>query len=148
MISLEAFVEKCGKLLKIGEYFVAYWHTNGFCIMRTGGFEYTEYTIDFEVRGPLGVGLRRAETTCEERKDRLVKYNNGRIVKQQKRTKKPKKSTVTAFQKEVRKMEKNWRTAGSLRTVEFSENGLITKGDGLDALYAIPISGDGNPVGP
>lgn len=146
MISLEAFVERCGKLVQKREPFIAYWHANGYGIMRTGEFEYTEYTIDFEEPGRFGVGMRRAETTDEERKDRLVKYCHGRIVKQQTKKKKAKAATVKAFQKEVTKMEKHWRTAGSLRSVEFGENGLVAKGEGLDALYAISVSGNGNPV--
>lgn len=121
MMSLQAFADRCGYLIKQHTPFIAYRHDRGCALLILEGDVYAvrykyidkkgkpRYTTDFDrVRGTI-VDTKAVHKT-------------------------PMVATVTGFRRAIAKMQKDPRTRGSLCTVESDGNDYSIECDSLAEL--------------
>lgn len=136
MLSLDGFVKMCSDHIEKQEAFIAYWHDNGFGLLRTDKVEYQQYTV--RVNYPIRVGYPRSfrtETSDPEYVNFLrqrAQMNYGKIkVSACKKSGKAKAGTITKMRKEIARMRK---TIWGLRVVEYDGVSVAAEGEGLEAL--------------
>ena len=135
------FAAECNRHIEAGHEFLAYWHPQGFMLLRQGTVKTTEYYVT--VRGDL----RSADTTyvakSEEERDALLHRYGNRVeeVKPHPVTKKVKASAVSKLRKIIGQLRKSMYT---LYTVEYAGGVLVKEGADPDGLQAIRIPGSGD----
>ena len=135
------FAAECNRHIEAGHEFLAYWHPQGFMLLRQGTVKTTEYYVT--VRGDL----RSADTTyvakSEEERDALLHRYGNRVeeVKPHPVTKKVKASAVSKLRKIIGQLRKSMYT---LYTVEYAGGVLVKEGADPDVLQAIRIPGSGD----
>ena len=125
MMSLQAFAERCGGLIKQRTPFIAYRHDRGCALLILDGGE--RYTVKYKL-----VRTYRETTDDPEKLKLLLKAPGAEIVKTTRKT--PMAATVTGFRRAIDKMKKDPRTRGSLCTVECDGHGYSIEGGGLADL--------------
>lgn len=129
MLSLDGFVKMCAEHIEKQEAFIAYWHDDGFGLLRTDKVEYQQYTVWVDY--PIRAGYPRS--FCTETSDpeyvnflrQRAQKNCGKIrVSACKKSKKAKAETITKMRKTI------W----DLRVVGYDGVGVTTEGEGLEAL--------------
>lgn len=132
MMSLQAFAERCGGLIKQHTPFIAYRHDRGCALLILKEKHHTKYTIKYY---PPGSYRRRKEVTTDPKRVReLLGIYSGEVVETKDVYKKPLAATVSGFRRAIDKMKKDPRTRGSLCTVESDGTGYSIEGDGLADL--------------
>lgn len=141
MMSLQAFAERCGGLIKQHTPFIAYRHDRGCALLILDGGEITEYTIKYKYRDEHGKPRTAQETTTDpKRLAMLLDRPSADIIKTKVTRKTPMAATVTGFRRAIDKMKKDPRTRGSLCTVECDGHGYSIEGGGLaDLIGAIGL---------
>lgn len=136
MMSLQAFAERCGGLIKQHTPFIAYRHDRGCALLILDGGERTEYTIQYRrrVAGSYRTRTFMETTTDPKRLKELQILDDGEIIKTKVTRKTPLAATVSGFRRAIDKMKKDPRTRGSLCTVECDGQGYSIEGDGLADL--------------
>lgn len=136
MLSLDGFVKMCSDHIEKQEAFIAYWHDNGFGLLRTDKVEYQQYTV--RVNYPIRTGY--PQSFCTKTSDQeyvkvlrqRARKNHGKIeVSACKKSKKAKAETITKMRKEIARMRK---TIWGLRVVEYDGVGVVIEGEGMEAL--------------
>ena len=135
MMSLQAFAERCGGLIKQHTPFIAYRHDRGCALLILDGGEITEYTIKYKYRDEHGKPRTAQETTTDEKRlAMLLDRPSADIIKSKVTRKTPMAATVTGFRRAIDKMKKDPRTRGSLCTVECAGQTYSIEGAGLADL--------------
>ena len=125
MMSLQAFAERCGGLIKQRTPFIAYRHDRGCALLILDGGE--RYTVKYKLTRTY-----RETTDDPEKLKLLLKAPGAEIVKTTRKT--PLAATVTGFRRAIDKMKKDPRTRGSLCTVECDGHSYNVEGAGLADL--------------
>lgn len=135
MMSLQAFAERCGGLIKQHTPFIAYRHDRGCALLILDGGEITEYTIKYKYRDRDGKPRTAKETTDDPKRVQvLLDRPSAEIIKTKVTRKTPMAATVSGFRRAIDKMKKDTRTRGSLCTVESDGHGYNIEGGGLADL--------------
>lgn len=135
MMSLQAFAERCGGLIKQNTPFIAYRHDRGCALLILDAGEITEYTIKYKYRDQDGKPrVTREATTDPKRVQMLLDRPSAEIIKTKVTRKTPLAETVKGFRRAIEKMEKDPRTRGSLYTVECDGQGYCIGGDRVNEL--------------
>lgn len=136
MMSLQAFAERCGGLIKQRTPFIAYRHDRGCALLILDGGERTEYTIKYRRRdeGSYRYHTLKETTDDPKRVQVLLDRPSAEIIKTKVVHKTPLAATVTGFRRAIVKMQKDPRTRGSLCTVESDGTGYSIEGAGLADL--------------
>lgn len=136
MMTAMQFAAECNRHIDAGHEFLAYWHPQGFMLLRQGTVKTTEYYIAVEggVRGPNTTYIAKSE----EERDALL-HQFGRRVKEVKpktTTKKVKAAAVNKMRKIIGQLR---RSVYTLYTVEYVGGVLMKEGADPDVLQAIRI---------
>lgn len=135
MMSLQAFADRCGGLIKQHTPFIAYRHDRGCALLILDGGEITEYTIKYKYRDEHGKPRTTQETTTDKKRlTVLLDRPSADIIKTKVTRKTPLAATVAGFRRAIEKMKKDPRTRGSLCTVECDGLGYNIEGAGLADL--------------
>lgn len=134
MMSLQAFADRCGGLIKQHTPFIAYRHDRGCALLILDGGEITEYTVKYKYSQDGKPRTTQETTTDEKRLAMLLDRPSADIIKSKVTRKTPMAATVSGFRRAIDKMEKDPRTRGSLCTVECNGLGYSIEGDGLADL--------------
>ena len=132
MMSLQAFAERCGGLIKQHTPFIAYRHDRGCALLILDGGEITKYTIKYSDPGTYR--LRKEVTTDPKRVQELLHRPRAEVIETKVAHKTPLAATVSGFRRAIDKMKKDPRTRGSLCTVEYDGTCYNIEGDGLADL--------------
>ena len=134
MMSLQAFADRCGGLIKQHTPFIAYRHDRGCALLILDGGERTEYTIKYRYRLDGKDRVAKEKTTSLTRLRELMLRPCAEIIGTKIVHKTPMAATVSGFRRAIDKMKKDPRTRGSLCTVESDGCGYSIEGDGLADL--------------
>ena len=135
MMSLQAFAERCGGLIKQHTPFIAYRHDRGCALLILDGGERTEYTIKYKYRDKDGKPRVAQEKTDDPKRVQiLLDRPSANIIKTRIARRTPMAATVTGFRRAIDKMKKDPRTRGSLYIIECDGHGYSLEGAGLGDL--------------
>lgn len=141
MMTAMQFAAECNRHIEAGHEFLAYWHPQGFMLLRQGTVALTEYHITVEggVRDPDTAYVARSE----EERDALLHRYGSRVkeVKPKITTKKVKAAAVNKMRKIIGQLR---RSVYTLYTVEYVDGVLMKEGADPDVLQAIRIPGSGD----
>ena len=135
------FAAECNRHIEAGHEFLAYWHPQGFMLLRQGTVKTTEYHIT--VRGSVRDTDSAYIARSEEERDALLHQFGHRVetVKPKTTTKKVKASAVSKMRKIIGQLQ---RSGYTLYTVEYVGGVRVKEGADPDVLQAIRIPGSGN----